>query len=422
MAEYNVELRQKGASAFVDIYYPKTIPANVVGLLDNGKITQSLLPDYVMGGMRFVGSVGTNSTLASLLTAANSFVTSNGGVLRGCYFVASSNITITVDASNVFASAEEGETGTQVVEAGDWIIYSSINTGVNQWGIINNTYRLATTTVAGLMSSTDKSKLDGIAANANNYTHPSYTQISVNATDNGINIIDAVSVDTSGHVTSVSTRNLSAATTSANGVMSSTDKTKLDGIATGANNYVHPAYTALTQTTTGVDVIQTVTTDSTGHLTALTKRTLPTATTSATGVMSAADKTKLDGIATGANNYSHPTQSSISLDLTDTETIDTITINTLGHVTAATKQAIRSATTTQTGLVELATTTGTSSGEVETGSSTSLVVTAQGAKNGSKYWSTIPTFIASDVYATNLASANSAAANYETGKLAFIRF
>ena len=30
------------------------------------------------------------------------------------------------------------------------------------------------------------------------------------------------------------------ATTSANGLMSSTDKTKLDGIATGANNYVHP--------------------------------------------------------------------------------------------------------------------------------------------------------------------------------------
>ena len=32
----------------------------------------------------------------------------------------------------------------------------------------------------------------------------------------------------------------SVATTSANGLMSSTDKTKLDGIATGANNYTHP--------------------------------------------------------------------------------------------------------------------------------------------------------------------------------------
>lgn len=33
----------------------------------------------------------------------------------------------------------------------------------------------------------------------------------------------------------------SVATTSANGLMSSTDKTKLDGVATNANNYVHPA-------------------------------------------------------------------------------------------------------------------------------------------------------------------------------------
>lgn len=33
---------------------------------------------------------------------------------------------------------------------------------------------------------------------------------------------------------------------------------------------------------------------------------LPAATTSLAGVMSATDKTKLDGIATSANNYSHP--------------------------------------------------------------------------------------------------------------------
>ncbi len=33
----------------------------------------------------------------------------------------------------------------------------------------------------------------------------------------------------------------SVATTSANGLMSSTDKTKLDGVATNANNYSHPA-------------------------------------------------------------------------------------------------------------------------------------------------------------------------------------
>lgn len=41
--------------------------------------------------------------------------------------------------------------------------------------------------------------------------------------------------------------------------------------------------------------------------------TLPTVTSSSAGVMSAADKTKLDGIAANANNYSLPTASSTTL-------------------------------------------------------------------------------------------------------------
>jgi microcystin-dependent protein len=74
-----------------------------------------------------------------------------------------------------------------------------------------------------------------VADGANNYSHPTQTAIDVNATDNGTNIIDRVQVNTSGHVTAVSVRDLSTATTSAAGVMSAADKTKLDGIAAGAN-------------------------------------------------------------------------------------------------------------------------------------------------------------------------------------------
>lgn len=40
------------------------------------------------------------------------------------------------------------------------------------WTDTNTTYSNATTSTAGLMSSTDKSKLDGIATSANNYSHP----------------------------------------------------------------------------------------------------------------------------------------------------------------------------------------------------------------------------------------------------------
>lgn len=42
----------------------------------------------------------------------------------------------------------------------------------------NTTYGVATTSANGLMSSTDKGKLDGIASGANNYTHPSSHPIS----------------------------------------------------------------------------------------------------------------------------------------------------------------------------------------------------------------------------------------------------
>lgn len=88
---------------------------------------------------------------------------------------------------------------------------------------------------------------------------------------------------------------------------------KLSGIDDNANNYVHPSYTARTGVPTAkqtpgfgstFSVTQPVS-DATGHITAMNSRTVTipntAATTSAAGLMSATDKTKLDGIATGAN-------------------------------------------------------------------------------------------------------------------------
>lgn len=56
------------------------------------------------------------------------------------------------------------------------------------------------------------------------------------------------------------------------------------------------------------------------------------ATGSASGLMSASDKTKLDGIANGANNYTHPTSEAGALE----SNIYKITTDANGHVTAAT--------------------------------------------------------------------------------------
>ena len=255
----------------------------------------------------------------------------------------------------------------------------------------------ASTSEAGLMSAADKTKLDGIATGANKYTHPSYT-----AKSSGLY---KITVDSSGHVsatTAVSKSDItalgipgqdtnttySAATTSTAGLMSAADKTKLNGIATGANKYSHPSYT---QRSSG---LYKITVDTSGHVsgaTAVTKSditglgipsqdtntwialkgatssadgtagyapaptagasnrylrsdgtwavppdtntTYSVATTSTNGLMSAADKVKLNGIATNANNYTHPTFTARSAGLYK------ITVNNNGHVSAATAVA-----------------------------------------------------------------------------------
>lgn len=73
------------------------------------------------------------------------------------------------------------------------------------------------------------------------------------------------------------------------------------------------------------------------------------------GLMSAADKAKLDGIAVGANNYTHNTYDGASQDLTNIETIDQISIIN-GHINAISKQNIRTGSTSQSGIVQLETT------------------------------------------------------------------
>ena len=137
----------------------------------------------------------------------------------------------------------------------------------------NTTYSNATTSTDGLMSSEDKTKLDGIATGANKYTHPSYT--------NRASGLYKITVDTTGHVsaaTAVTKNDITAlgipgqdtnttyapATDDTDGLMSAEDKTKLNGIAAGANNYTHPSYTARTSG------LYKITVDATGHVSAVT--------------------------------------------------------------------------------------------------------------------------------------------------------
>ena len=111
--------------------------------------------------------------------------------------------------------------------------------------------------------------------------------------------LDDTTVDLSGKVDKVAGKGLST------NDYTTAEKTKLAGIAEGANKYVHPSYTAKTSG------LYKVTVDATGHVSAVaavTKdditalgipgqdTTYPEATTAKAGLMSAADKSKLDGM------------------------------------------------------------------------------------------------------------------------------
>ena len=235
---------------------------------------------------------------------------------------------------------------------------------------------LATQTSKGLMSSADKKKLDSIAEDATKYVHPDTHPATMIVEDSTHRFVTDTEKSTWNGKASTS-----VVTTSANGLMSSTDKTKLDGIEESANKYTHPTYTARS------DGLYKITVDATGHVSAATAVTkeditglgipstnttysnmtaatasaagkaglvpapaagkqtsflrgdgtwvIPTNTTysdatqSTHGLMSTVDKTKLDGIEEGANNYTHPTFSAKSSGLYK------ITVTANGHVSAA---------------------------------------------------------------------------------------
>lgn len=253
----------------------------------------------------------------------------------------------------------------------------------------DTTYSAATDSAAGLMSAADKEKLDGIATGANKYTHPSFTsrnaglyKITVNGEGHVTAATAVAKTDITGLGIPAQDTTYSVASDDTDGLMSSEDKAKLDGIASGANNYTHPSFTAKSSG------LYKITVNDQGHVSATANvaksdivalgipgqdttystfkaatssaaggtglvpapaagaqnkylrgdgtwqtppdTTYSVATDAANGLMSASDKAKLDGIASGANNYSHPTYT------TRTSGLYKITVDGTGHVSGAT--------------------------------------------------------------------------------------
>ena len=145
-------------------------------------------------------------------------------------------------------------------------------TGGGTAGDVTVAIRAASPTQSGSMSAADKTKLDGVAANAT-------------ANDGDVTSVTASAPLTGGGDTGDLTIALPDATTTAAGAMSAADKAKLDGVAAGATaNTGDITEVGTTAPLTGGGVSGSVTVA------------ISPATTTAAGSMSAADKAKLDGL------------------------------------------------------------------------------------------------------------------------------
>ena len=172
----------------------------------------------------------------------------------------------------------------------------------------------ATASASGYMSSTYASKLDGIAAGATNYAHPTgdgnLHVPATSTTNNGKVLTAGASAGSlswqpvgSGTVTSVTGTtpivssggttpaiSIPAASSGSHGYMTSTYASKLDGITAGA---------AVSSVSGSSPVVS-----SGGTTPAIS---MAAASSGVNGYMTGTYATKLDGIATGATNYTHPT-------------------------------------------------------------------------------------------------------------------
>lgn len=151
----------------------------------------------------------------------------------------------------------------------------------------NTTYGDATTSAHGLMTAADKAKLNGIASNANNYSHP----------------------------TSAGNKHIPAG-----GSAGQILRWSADGTATwGAdNNTTYSIFKGASSSAAGGSGLvpppaagsqNTKYLRADGTWTEPPNTTYANATKDAAGLMTAADKTKLDGITAEANKYVHPTNS-----------------------------------------------------------------------------------------------------------------
>jgi hypothetical protein len=313
----------------------------------NDKIKPAFLPDSVFDSLHFISTASFATQydaqsgpglLSDLADYAFDELNIGRSVL-GAYFVANETIELSSNTSAVvgsydaskyyitrFTSTDEGGLGTAgsmgsanltTLETGDWIVITNIsgagtvgNPYIVIFAIVENTYELATTGADGIVRLSSQSTYASLSGNnvitdgrlktlIDNAAFAAASHAHGNITNTGT-ITTNTAASSGQHLVITSSANLIEQSAIELGTTTTTFLNNAGAWATPAGTYAHPTFTARSVDTSGVDVLDTFTSNTDGHVTGIATRTLPNATTSLPGVMSAADKTKLDGIATGA--------------------------------------------------------------------------------------------------------------------------
>lgn len=158
-----INLNQKGA-------------ANGVATLDaNQKITASQLPAYIFGGMTYAGVVDLTSgkTIDDIMEAADPGNTVNKLSAVGEYLQVSATGVLsqgTTWTGTILAPGDEGDYDISdgiTLEAGDWVVVSAYDGTANtvSLGIVNNTYQSAATNKQGIVTLSSLTTLTAASGN-----------------------------------------------------------------------------------------------------------------------------------------------------------------------------------------------------------------------------------------------------------------
>ena len=255
--------------AFADLELPTITVADLTAT--TADINGGTIDGTVIGGASTAAGSFTSVSASGNITVTGTVdgrdVAADGSKLDG--IEAGADVTDTANVTSAGALMDSELTNLAAVKA------------INQSLTTTSSPSFSNITVSGTVDgrdvSVDGSKLDGIAAGAqvNVATNLTYSTASTTGTVNSSTGTNAT---------------IPAATTSLAGLLTGSDKTKLNGIASGAQVNVATNLTYSTGATTGT------VNSSTG-----TNATIPAATTSLAGLLTGADKTKLNGIETGAD-------------------------------------------------------------------------------------------------------------------------